>query len=140
MKKEERKSEQKKTKMITFQGMELKLLRYKNKWVFPDIQYYAEGLGDSIALELLVFDEKEESFDFYTCVTVNLPDGGRSAGCQFIDTNNNDSSILDWLEENDFGKRTGKEKKSGYCTYPEFNFYAGKQFMEYKEINDKMAE
>ena len=30
-------------------------------------------------------------------ITVNLPGAERSAGCQFIDTNNNGEEVLDWL-------------------------------------------
>lgn len=135
-----KKSNQKTTMLITFNGMNLKLLRYNKVWVFPSIQYYSDGLGSPIALDLYSYDTKKKEFDLYTGITVNLPNAERSAGCQFINTNNNDPSILDWLEKNDFGKRTGKSAQSGCCTYPEFNFYAGKQFMEYKAVNDKMNE
>ena len=42
--------------------------------------------------------------------------------CAFIDTNNNGDEIIDWLEENGFGKETGRVEFSGWCCYPEFKF------------------
>jgi len=126
------------TKTVTIEGREYKLLRYKKEWVFPVITTYEHGLGSPIALILLYLED--ESLELYTDVTVNLPECTRSAGCQFINTNNNGEDILDWLENNQFGKRTGKTGESGYCTYPEFNFYAGKQYWEYKQINEELQE
>lgn len=127
-----------KTKTVTIEGREFKLLRYKEEWVFPVITTYEYGLGLPIAFLLLYLEA--DSLKPYTSVTVNLPECTRSAGCQFIDTNNNDHSILDWMEDNHFGKRTGKAGTSGFCTYPEFNFYAGEQFREYKRINEELQE
>ena len=40
----------------------------------------------------------------------------------FIDTNNNGDDIIDWLVANDLGKPTGRERVSGWCIYPEFEF------------------
>lgn len=42
--------------------------------------------------------------------------------CAFIDTNNNDDDILEWLEENNLGHCTGNMMPSGWCVYPEFEF------------------
>ena len=48
--------------------------------------------------------------------------------CAFIDTNNNQDysgngdDIIDWLESNGLGKRTGRMQISGFCVYPEFEF------------------
>jgi len=111
------------TKTVTIKNREFKLLRYKEEWVFPYISTYECGLGSPIAFLLLYFED--DSLEEYTDVTVNLPECTRSAGCQFIDTNNNEEDILGWLEVNRFGKRTGKTGTSGFCTYPEFNFYEG---------------
>lgn len=138
IKQEGQKTNEESTKLITFNGQEFKLLRYQDEWVFPMVEYYSHGLGSPIVLSLHSYNMKENEFEPYTDITVNLPDCKRSAGCQFIDTNNNDPSILDWLEKNDFGYHTGKTGQSGFCTFPEFNFYAGKQFMEYKALCDKL--
>jgi hypothetical protein len=119
-----------KTKTAIIEGRRFDLIRYKNEWVFPFITIYEFGLGSPIAFMLYYLEG--ESLEYYTSVTVNIPGCGRSAGCQFIDTNNNDSDILDWLEENHFGKRTGGTGTSGFCTYPEFDFYKGEKFHEYK--------
>lgn len=129
-----------KIKLINFNDQELKLLRYRGKWIFPVIQYYEAGIGSPISIDLYSYDETKNDFDLYTGVTINIPDCKRSAGCQFIDVYSNKPSILNWLERYNFGKRTGKSVQSGFGTYPEFNFYAGEQFMEYKAINDKMNE
>lgn len=137
MKKKQETSE-KRTKLITFGKQKLQLIRYQQQWVFPVIEYYSNGLGSPIALSLHSYCVNEKEFEPYTDVTVNLPNCKRGVGCQFIDTNNNDPSLIDWLEENGFGKRTGNFGQSGFCTYPEFDFYAGEQFMIYKAINDKM--
>lgn len=54
-------------------------------------------------------------------LTVNL-----SVRCNentaYIDTNNNGEEILCWLMENKLGRLTGKERQSGWCLYPEFEF------------------
>ena len=76
-------------------------------------------------------------FEPYCDVTVNLPDCPRRAGCQFINTHNNGEAILAWLQENNFGERTYDEGKSGYCTYPLFNFYKGEKYWEYRKINEE---
>lgn len=120
-----------KTKQVTIDGKELKLIRYKKVWVFPLVTTYQEGLGSPIAILLQSYHNG--GLEYYSDVTVNL-DSERSAGCQFIDTNNNGDQILDWLEENKFGERTGRTGKSGFCTYPEFNFYKGETFREYKKF------
>lgn len=136
--KEKQEPSEKRTKFITCNGLKLQLIQYKQKWMFPVIEYYSNGIGSPIALSLYSYSEEEKELEPYTDVTVNIPNCKRGTGCQFIDTNNNDPSIIDWLEENEFGKCTGNFGHSGFCTYPEFNFYAGKQFMEYKAINDKI--
>ena len=35
------------TKTVTFNGIQLKLLRYENMWVFPEIRTYMYGAGCS---------------------------------------------------------------------------------------------
>lgn len=39
-----------------------------------------------------------------------------------IDTNNNGQKMLDFLEKNGFGQRTGQVIPSGYCVFPVFKF------------------
>lgn len=124
------------TKTIIIEGREFNLIRFKNKWVFPFITTYECGLGSPIAF--ILYYLVGESLEYYTCITVNLPECKRSVGCQFIDTNNNDSNILDWLEENKFGERTNRTSTSGFCTYPEFDFYKGEKFHEYKKMSENL--
>lgn len=120
-------------KTVKIESGEFKLIRYNGMWVFPAISTYEYGLGSPIAMILYSLDG--DWLEPYTVVTVNLPDCERNTGCQFIDTNNNGSYILDWLEESGFGKRTGKNGISGFCTYPEFDFYKGENFHEYRNIS-----
>ena len=124
------------TKQVKINGKEITLLRYNNVWVFPVISTYQDGLGSPVAFMLYSYEKRE--LDYYCSVTVNLPDCSRYAGCQFIDTNNNGDGILDWLEQHSFGMRTDQEGKSGFCTYPLFNFYKGEKYWEYREINEKL--
>jgi hypothetical protein len=126
-------------KEIEINGAIYTFLRYKDEWVFPVFDVYENGLGSPIAMFL--YSIENGIVDYYADITVNLPECERSAGCQFIDMNNNDAGIMDWLEENKFGERTGKKGHSGFCTYPEFNFYKGEKFWEYgnlprEEINN----
>ena len=126
----------KSTKKVVINGRKFKLLKFNNIWVFPEIQTYMNGLGSPIAMSLLIYED--ESLQDYLTVTVNLPDCRRSAGCQFIDTNHNKPYLVKWLIKNKFGKLTGHNEKSGYCTYPEFNFYVGERFRYFKAINDEI--
>jgi hypothetical protein len=124
------------TKQVNINGTDITLLKYNKIWVFPLVTEYTGGLGSPVAI--LLYKYRKGGFDYYCDVTVNLPHCQRNAGCQFIDTNNNDEKILDWLVQNQFGELTGNTGKSGFCTYPEFNFYKGQKFWEYKKISEKM--
>lgn len=131
------------TKEFEIQGKKYDFLRYKDEWVYPVFEAYESGLGSPIAMSLYSIDEEAEGeieVELYTDVTTHLPQIKRSAGCQFIDTNNNGADIIDWLEQNKFGERTGNVGSSGFCTYPEFNFYKGENFWKYKKLSDEMAE
>lgn len=124
------------TKEFQINGVKYIFLRYQDEWVFPVFNIYENGLGSPISMSL--YSIEDGVVDCYTDITVNLPECSRSAGCQFIDMNNNDAGILDWLEENKFGKRTGNEGHSGFCTYPEFDFYKGEKFWEYRNLPEKV--
>lgn len=121
-----------KTKKFEVNGATYTFLRYKDEWVFPVFDIYESGLGSPIAMSLYSIENRV--VDYYADITVNLPECKRGAGCQFINMNNNDAGILDWLEEYGFGVRTGKTEQSGFCKYPEFDFYKGKKFWEYRNL------
>lgn len=82
---------------VEVDGMTLTLLHKDGKWVFPLVTYYQHGLGTPLCLALLAYVEDSNEFESETNITVNLPGAERSAGCQFIDTNNNGEEVLDWL-------------------------------------------
>ena len=84
-------------KEVVVDGKTLTLLRKDGKWVFPFVTYYQHGLGTPLCLALLAYVEDCNEFESEAVITVNLPGAERSAGCQFIDTNNNGEEVLDWL-------------------------------------------
>ena len=89
-------------KIINVRGYKFELLRWNEKWVFPFITYYQSGLGSPVCIVLFSWNQEEDIFEQETTVTVNLPHYERGAGCQFVDTNNNGSSMTDWLVNNGF--------------------------------------
>lgn len=132
-----------KTKKVKISGVKAILLRYQGMWVYPEITWYSSGLGSPVAV--ILHQWKRRKFLFWKCwleeitrVTVNIPDERSGAGRQFIDTNNNGDEIIPWLEENGFGHLTGHRAQPGYCTYPEFDFYKGEMFHEYREVSMKI--
>ena len=62
--------------------------------------------------------EDGEAYGNLTCCLDDAP--GRN--CAYIDVNNMGKDIVEVLEEEGFGQRTGKERQSGYVVYPEFAF------------------
>lgn len=125
-----------KTKVFKINGKEYTFLKYKNEWVIPIFEIYSCSVGAPISMKLYSFENGD--LEYNTSITVNIPECDRKSGCQFIDINNNDAGILNWLEENKFGKRTGKVGHSGFCSYPEFNFYSGEKFMEYRILTQDL--
>lgn len=124
------------TKQVIVNRTKITLLKYNDIWVFPYVTVYQHGgLGSPIAVLLYEYCEKE--LLYYTDATVNLPNCSRGTGCQHIDTNNNNKGIVEWLVENQFGEPTGNTGISGFCSYPEFDFYKGEKFWEYKKLCEK---
>lgn len=78
--------------------------------------------NDRIAIQLYAKSqkEKEDFFEPYCSVTVNLPSAKMDAdNLVFVDVNN-----APWLEgllaENGFGLPTGRFRTSGFVNYPEY--------------------
>ena len=107
-------------------------LYYDGNWVLPIFETYSQGLGSPIAMSLYTLVNSQ--LELYCVVTCNMPNSKRGAGCQFIDVNNNNVSIVDWLMDNGFGDKTGNIATSGFCKYPEFNFYKGESFWKYRDV------
>lgn len=127
-------------KVIKVGGYKFKLLKWNGKWVFPFITYYQSGLESPICIILFSWSQEEDIFEQETIVTVNLPHYERGVGCQFVDTNNNGSSIIDWLVDSEFGFPTKRYAVSGFCSYPEFYFLSGAKFLMYKKFCDAHPE
>lgn len=100
---------------VVVDGKTLTLLRKDGKWVFPFVTYYQHGLGTPLCLALLAYVEDSNEFESEAVITVNLPGAERSAGCQFIDTNNNGEEVLDWLMLYGLCTPTGRYAVSGFC-------------------------
>lgn len=75
----------------------------------------------NLAIEMFCWDEGFP--EPWSVLTVNLIDEEKCLpNCAYIDTNNNGENIVDWLEANKLGIRTGNLGVSGWCVYPEFKF------------------
>ena len=122
---------------VVVDGKTLTLLRKDGKWGFPLVTYYKHGLGTPLCLALLAYVEDSNEFESEAVITVNLPGAERGAGCQFIDTNNNGEEVLDWLMLYGLCTPTGKYAVSGFCKYPEVDFYQSERFMRQKELCDR---
>lgn len=62
--------------------------------------------------------EDGEAYGNLTCCLDDAP----GTNCAYIDVNNMGKDIVEVLEEEGFGQRTGKEHPSGYVVYPEISF------------------
>ena len=127
-------------KIINVRGYKFELLRWNEKWVFPFITYYQSGLGSPVCIVLFSWNQEEDIFEQETTVTVNLPHYESGFCCQFVDTKNNGSSIIEWLVDNGFGLETNRSVKSGSTSYPEFYFVGGINFHKYKRFCDEHPE
>ena len=70
-----------------------------------------------------VFDDGHK--ESWSILTVNIQDSdwvANSVNLAFVDTNNNGSDIIHWLEENDIAYSVGIEGRSGWCSYPLVRF------------------
>lgn len=70
-------------------------------------------------LAILLFSEDGALF----CdMTVNITDSNTcDSSCAFVDTNNS-PWLIDFIQANELGKKTGRFGVSGFCSYPEFAF------------------
>lgn len=89
----------------------LKLRTGKKLEVWPT--YYPYNRTLAIALF-----ENGESYGNLTCCLDDTP----GKNCAYIDVNHMGKDIVEVLEKEGYGKRTGKEYQSGYVLYPEFMF------------------
>lgn len=86
--------------------------------VKPTVNTYRDW--DNLYMGLECFDKEFESWERFSDITVNI--------CPLpylesaIDTNNNGSEILNFLEDNGFAVPTGKVVRSGFCSFPVYRF------------------
>jgi len=86
--------------------------------VVPKLNSYADN--DNLYLGLDYLDEEFQDWLPYTDVTVNV--GKLPYLESALDTNNNSTAIITFLEKNGFGHLTGQSIQSGYCAFPVFKF------------------
>lgn len=85
--------------------------------VSPRVTKYCTDGGLAIVLDY--FDEEMQGWLPYCNLTVNL--GRMNYGFAYVDTNNCPWATS-FIEENGFGKFTGKTCNSGWCEYPLYEF------------------
>jgi len=107
--------------------------------VFPEFYLYRDN---NLYLGLEYYDEEEGRTDFFGSVTVNTD--AMPYLHNTIDTEKNGTKILEFLEQNGFGQRTGRSVPSGNCWYPQFCFneeivakHAPDILNDYKKTVDK---
>ena len=84
--------------------------------VWLKVRYYSNG-----NLAIVLYYINGDIIDIWTVVTANL--GFLcDKNCSYIDTNNNGEEIRDWLVQNKLATPTRRSDRSGYCTYPIYEF------------------
>lgn len=87
------------------------------------VQLKVEMYLDNGNLAIQLYEWNDDFPEPWAMLTVNLSVPCEK-DCAYIDTNNNGRKILEWIVRNDLGKMTGRERRSGYCSYPEVHFNA----------------
>lgn len=88
--------------------------------VTPKINCYANNNNLYLGLDYFGNDMEDWLWLPYCDVTVNV--GKLPYLESAIDTNNNGTGIIAFLEKNGFGHLTGRSIKSGFCVFPVFKF------------------
>lgn len=122
-------------------GKEIMLKRYgKNQLleVFPT--FYASNRS----LAIVLYDRNEGEQDSILTVCLDDAPGLNKA---YIDVNNQGYDVLGQLVSCGLGKPTGRTRRSGYATYPEFEFNGAilrecdtEGYSKYLEWYDKLEE
>lgn len=110
---------------------------YTDSFGDPYVLYPKFGMysaNNNLFLGFDYFDTEWNSWDSYCDATVNIK--GLPFLYTVIDTNNNGDKMVDFLEKNGFGERTGHLIPSGYCMFPVFKLNEDK----IKEIDSNFYE
>lgn len=78
--------------------------------------HYNKYLNDNLAVSVVSAEDGEPLATLTVNLDVLMP------GYAFVDTNNCPWAE-DFIRENKLGEPTGTTRKSGYCTYPLYEFY-----------------
>lgn len=113
---------------------ETKTYEYKAEYgdytLRPWLNKYANN--NQLALGFDYYVEGDDSWEAFSMATINVGTVPYLYGC--IDTNDNGTRMVKFLEENGFGQDTGYFMSSGFCQYPIFKFNEEKL----KEIDPKV--
>ncbi|HBA47112.1 MAG TPA: hypothetical protein DCZ91_04805 [Lachnospiraceae bacterium] len=108
--------------------------------IFPTYYPYNRTLAVVLFIK---GSRRAEMYGNLTCCLDDAPGRNRA----YIDINNMGEDVLEALEEGGFGARTGRQCRSGYVTYPEFEFredvlkaYAGKDYKMYLKWQDGLKD
>lgn len=72
-------------------------------------------------MALMLVDWSDGEPEYWGDLTVHLG-VATEKNCAFVDVNDLGESILTWIEKNGLGKSTGRSRRSGFVTYPEYRF------------------
>jgi len=94
--------------------------------LYPEFNMYVDDKNLYLGFYYFYEDSDPEFsvMDHYCTATVNLYELPFLQST--IDTNNNGMKMVDFLEANGFGRRTGQVIPSGFCVFPVFEFNAEK--------------
>ncbi len=113
---------------ITYNGKDHNVFHVSTEYCEADIILVAEtyARGGNLAVEAYEVEEGEVT-DLFATLTVNII--GERAGTYgrfaTVDTNNNPWAE-DFLKENGLARDTGARVRSGFCTYPFYEFDTSK--------------
>ena len=85
------------------------------------ITFYVHKYANNGNLCISMYTNEDGFPEPWSTLTVNLGVKCKE-NCAFIDVNNNGMEIIDWLVDNNLGRVLPREKISGFCIYPEFEF------------------
>lgn len=109
--------------------------------LYPVCYTYNRSLGICLCKKGMGIDD-EDTLEITRCL-----DAPQTKNCVYIDVNNYGLGMIQWLEKNKLGKRTGQEAQSGFVSYPEFMFdesvlqdYMNEHYAQYLKWQEELNE
>lgn len=91
----------------------------------PEFYFTKSYSEDCLSIDIMYDDEITIDSYIPLRITKTIPDKSDNLGQDqaFIDTSKFEEDLIDWLEKNDYGERTGEQYTIDNVTYPVFEFY-----------------